>query len=260
MALNKVDASNGRLTLQGDYVIHHEEKIDFSLEGDRIPDFMKGTHKGDIFITNMRVIFINSKGSGYKSFSMDFQFIRNTEVKQPIFGANYLAGFIIAEPNGGWEGNANFKIIFSKGGAIEFAEKFSKAVKEATRIRQSGGVAPPPPGGMYMPPNGMMPPPPGMYPPPGGYYPPPPTGAYYPPPGGAPPMAYGYQAQPPPGAQPLYGNAPNQPPPPYQDQSFHPPNNSKAQEAYMTTSTNNVYIPNQEPPPPYAPGSDKKNE
>jgi len=31
---------------------------------------------------------------------------------------------------GGWEGNANFKIDFPKGGAIEFAERFQKAVKE----------------------------------------------------------------------------------------------------------------------------------
>lgn len=31
---------------------------------------------------------------------------------------------------GGWEGNANFKIDFPKGGAIDFAEMFQKTVKE----------------------------------------------------------------------------------------------------------------------------------
>ena len=73
MALNKVDVSNGRLTLQGDYIVHHQKDVEFSLEGDRLPSHMKGSHKGDMFISNMKLIFVNNGSNGYKTFSMDFQ-------------------------------------------------------------------------------------------------------------------------------------------------------------------------------------------
>jgi len=254
MSVNKVDAGDGRLNLQGDYVVHHEKNITFGLEGDRLPANLKGSHSGDIFITNLRLIYVNKGSNGYKTFSMDFKSIRNTEVKQPIFGSNHIRGFVRSEANGGWEGNANFKIDFPKGGAIEFAEKFEKAVKESLRFGQNG-FAPPPPmqptyGGYYPPPQQqpmMAPPPMGA----GGFYPPPQPGYYQyqsaPPPAGyqPPPQNYG---QPPP---PNYGQPPpNQAPPPYQsnatttDSAMHHP---KAQEAYR--SGNTAYIPNDAPPP-----------
>ena len=46
MALNKVEVSDGRLTLHGDYIVHHQKDVEFSLEGDRLPANMKGSHKG----------------------------------------------------------------------------------------------------------------------------------------------------------------------------------------------------------------------
>lgn len=246
MSVNKVDAGNGRLTLQGDYVVHHEKNITFGLEGDRLPGHVKGSHSGDIFITNLRLIFVNNGSSGYKTFSMDFKSIRNTEVKQPIFGSNHLKGFIKSEPDGGWVGNANFKIDFPKGGAIEFAEKFQHAVKESLRFQQSG-VAPPPPmqptyGGYYPPQPPMVAPPMGA----GAYYYPPPQPGFYQYQPGAPPA--GYQGPPPQQAPPPYQNSV----PPQTD--AHP----KAQEAYM--SGNTAYIPN-DAPPPYNPNyQDKKQQ
>ena len=36
-------------------VLHHGEDVTFSLEGDRIPEFLKSSHKGDMFITTLRV-------------------------------------------------------------------------------------------------------------------------------------------------------------------------------------------------------------
>jgi len=270
MSVNQVDASNGQITLQGDHVVHHQSEIGFALEGDRLPDMLKGSHKGDMFITNMRLIFINKGKSGYKSFAMNFQYIRNFEVKQPIFGSNFLKGFIKAEPNGGWEGNANFKIDFPKGGAIDFAEMFQKTVKESIRQRNSGMGAPPPMQPAMYPQPGMYPPQPGMYaPPPGmqsnGFYPPPPQapGAGY----------YAYQpGMPPQGGpqQPLYSAPTGQAPPPYETAAGNstmyptvpgteqPPASSKAQEAYLSGS--NVYVPNNDAPPPYNPSYDKKDQ
>ena len=200
------------------------------------------------------------QGSGYKSFSMDFQHIRNTEVKQPIFGANYLKGYVIAEPDGGWEGNANFNVNFPKGGAIDFAEIFQKTVKTSLRNRQAG-VTPVPP----MQPNGFIPqpgypmPPPGQpgYPPQPGYapgyapgYPPPGApGGYYPPPQES---LYVYQAG---GGPPPQGSNSGQAPPPYNAQAsgMQQSSSGKEHEAYMSGST--AFVPN-EAPPPYNPGYD----
>ncbi|XP_057311162.1 WW domain-binding protein 2-like [Hydractinia symbiolongicarpus] len=245
MSINKIDANEGRLTLHGDHVLHHQDHIEFELEGDRLPANLRGCHKGDIFITNLRLIYINEGSSGYKSFSMDFQHIRNVEVKQPIFGANHLKGFIKAEPGGGWEGSANFKVNFPKGGAIDFAENFQKAVKDSLRNRHNGMVAPPPQQpAFYGPPICMMPPP-------EAYYYPLPQPAYYAYQPGAPPQA---------GQQPLYNPPTGQAPPPYMPTDQQTPAqtqqssaNAKAQEAYMTGHT--AYIPN-ETPPPYNPNFD----
>lgn len=249
MAVNQVQADNGRITLQGDYVVHHGEDVTFSLEGDRIPEFMKNSHKGDMFITTLRLIFVNKGNKGYKTFSMNFQFIRNFEVKQPIFGSNHLKGYIKAEPNGGWEGNANFKIDFPKGGAIEFAEEFQKAVKKSIQYRNNGMAPPPPMQPMYPmggPPMMMQGGAPMMQPQPM-YYPPPQQGYYQYQPGAPPPQ----------GVQPLYTAPAGQPPPAYSNDVPPAGVNPKAQEAYM--SGNTAYVPS-EAPPPYNPQFDKKGQ
>ncbi|XP_065659900.1 WW domain-binding protein 2 isoform X2 [Hydra vulgaris] len=251
MSVNAVQANGGRLTLQGDYVVYHQDGVDFSLEGDRVPSNLIGNYTGDMFITNLKLIFVNSSSAkGYQTFSMDFQGIRNVEVKQPIFGANFLKGFVKSEPNGGWEGNANFKIVFPKGGAIEFADQFQRAVNQSSRYRQNG-MAPPPPQPAFVPQQGYYQPA-GYYAQPG-FYPQDPmqNGAYYPPPQG-----YGYPA--PPGGQPMYAPTAQAPPPyPYNQAQAVYSTNPKAQEAYM--SGNNVYVPN-EAPPPYNPNYEVKKD
>jgi len=166
--------------------------------------------------------------------------MKNIEVKQPIFGANHLTGFVMAEHGGGWDGTANFKIEFKSGGAIEFAEQLKHTAQQARSGRHTMQQMPP-----------------------GGYYPPPPIGGYY----YAPyPSAYGVAQPPPAGPQQAYA-PPNQSygaPPPYPGPTVHAqqpprPENEKAREAY--SSGPNVYVPTQyETPPPYAPGyNDKKN-
>lgn len=45
---------------------------------------------------------------------------RDVKLEQPIFGANYLTGTVIAEPGGKWNGEAVWRLTFNKGGCIDF--------------------------------------------------------------------------------------------------------------------------------------------
>lgn len=270
MSMNKVLCNSGRLTLHGDYVMYHQDGVEFTLDGDEIPGFLKGSRKGNVFVTTQKVIFAPTTGCNYGSFSMNFHSIRNVEVKQPMFGANFVKGDVISEPDGGWQGRGTFKVTFNSGGAIEFAEQFKHAVASAHRP----GSQPPPPaapgqpvlmnrdGNMYHN-NGNMyyygyPPQPGYY----AAYPPPPPGPYpgYPPPVGVvgQPPPYQPQENPPPYPGQV---APSAPPPPSEGYSSYAYGDAKAREAYNTGQ--NVYVPAPQPPPAYAPppyrDSDKKN-
>lgn len=264
--MNKVLCSNGRLTLHGDYVIYHQDGVEFTLEGDEMPGFLKGSKKGNVFITTQKIIFAPTTTCNYGSFSMNFHSIRNVEVKQPMFGANFVKGDVISEPDGGWQGRGIFKVTFNSGGAIEFAEHFRHAVASARRP----GAQPPPPapgqpvimnGGNYYH-NNMYPPQPGYYGTPGqAFYPPPAPGGYatYPPPGavmGQPPPYQPLENPPPyPGQA-----APSAPPPSHGHFNSYSYGDPKAREAYSTGQ--NVYVPAPQPPPPYAPPpyTDKKND
>ncbi|CAO2601495.1 Postacrosomal sheath WW domain-binding protein [Lemmus lemmus] len=67
------------------------------------------------------------------SFMMPFHLMTNCTVEQPIFGANYIKGTIQAALDGGWEGSATFKMVFRKGGAIEFGQLMAKAASAAAQ-------------------------------------------------------------------------------------------------------------------------------
>ncbi|EDO38086.1 predicted protein [Nematostella vectensis] len=175
MSINKIECSGGRLTLHGDYVVYHQDDVQFELEGDGVPGFLKGSRKGNIFISTNRVIFAPNSNCNVGSFSMNFQSIRGVEVKQPIFGANYIKGDVISEPEGGWQGRGSFRIMFNSGGAIEFAEHFRQAVQTARRPNQVPPMAPAGQQAAFAVYNNPYPPPP---PQPGYYYGPPPQGFY----------------------------------------------------------------------------------
>lgn len=242
MSINKINCDGGRITLHGDHVVDHHEGVSFELKGDRVPSTLKGSKNGDIFLTASKVIFVSKAGNS--SFSMEFRSLKNIDVKQPIFGANALTGYVTSELGGGWEGNANFKIEFKSGGAIDFAERLKVTAGQARAGRQQQ---------------------PQMQP--AGYYPPPPLGGYYYAPYNT---AYGVGQAPAQGMQPGYapplqGQAPPQgAPPPYTGnappQGPNEADNAKAREAYSSGS--NVYVPTQyDQPPPYAPDyTDKKNQ
>nr|KAF6371157.1 WBP2 N-terminal like [Myotis myotis] len=166
------------------------------------------------------------------SFMMPFDLMSNCTLEQPVFAPIYIQGTIQAAPDGGWEGQATFKLSFRKGGAIRFAQLMMKAASAAAQgtplqritywfgapgqfiISGQGnmmcnqqtscpvvvhGPQPvrygAPPAGYGPPPPGYGPPPPGYEAPPAGYGPPPP--GYGPPPPGYGPPPPGYEAPPP---------------------------------------------------------------
>ncbi|XP_010632726.1 postacrosomal sheath WW domain-binding protein [Fukomys damarensis] len=207
-----------------------------------------GTKRGTLFLTPYRVIFVTSHSVNdpMLSFTMPFNLVKNCTVEQPVFGANYITGTIEAAPDGGWEGQATFKLVFRKGGAIYFAQLMMEAASAAARgsplgtdywfgplriyvVTGQGGVCPPeapcraiaygvPPPGYGAPPAGYSAPPAGLEASPAGYGAPP-LGYGAPPPGyGVPPGGYGVRppgyGAPPPG----YGVPPggySVPPPGY---------------------------------------------
>ncbi|XP_043933160.1 WW domain-binding protein 2 isoform X2 [Protopterus annectens] len=224
-----------------------------------MPEAFKGTRKGSIYMTPYRVIFFTKGKDILQSFMMPFYLMKGCEVKQPVFGANYIKGTINAEAGGGWEGSATFKLTFSAGGAIEFGQQMLQVASQASRGEPPSGVF----GYSYMlngagafptpAANGMQPPYSAGYP----YCPPPPAGFY---PG--PPLSDGAMAYMPP---PPY-SGPMEPPVSDPDLPRNPAAEAKAAEAaasaYCTPANpHNVYMPSTlPPPPPYSPPDDKKTQ
>jgi hypothetical protein len=58
---------------------------------------------------------------------MPFFCMRELEIEQPVFGANYIKGEVKSEPQGRWEGTAKFKLWFNNGGAIDFGQALLNA-------------------------------------------------------------------------------------------------------------------------------------
>ncbi|XP_015427398.1 PREDICTED: postacrosomal sheath WW domain-binding protein [Myotis davidii] len=192
-------------------------------------NFFHGTKRGTLLLTSYRVIFVTSHSVSdpMLSFMMPFDLMSNCTLEQPVFAPIYIQGTIQAAPDGGWEGQATFKLSFRKGGAITFSQLMMKAASAAAQgtplqsitywfgvpgqfiVSGQGsmmcnqqtscpvvvyGPQPvrygAPPEAYRVPPAGYAPPPAGYGPPPVGYRPPP---AEYgpPPPGyGAPPPGY----------------------------------------------------------------------
>ncbi|XP_028415921.1 WW domain-binding protein 2-like [Dendronephthya gigantea] len=237
MAVNQTKSQNGQLFLTNDFVISDKNGVEFSFEKSaNLPGYLLASRTGRLILTGQKVIFVNAKATDQcQTITMAFHYIRNLEIKQPIFGANYLQADITAEPGAGWQGDAVFKVVFSKGGAIEFAEAFQRAVRNARAGHHPAMQQPPMNGHYFIPPQPQQQPNPGYY----GY---PAAGYAQPPP---------YQPQPYPpqfnGAPPMQYN---------QYQSGVPPS-GKAAEAYA--SGQNVYVPAPQgnfatpsaPPPPY---------
>ncbi|XP_036787392.2 postacrosomal sheath WW domain-binding protein isoform X2 [Manis pentadactyla] len=133
---NHVENRRGAVIPFGECVLKQCEDVDLSfLQHPEGSDFFSGTKRGTLFLTPYRVIFVTSHSVNDPMFSfmMPFDLMSNCVIEQPVFAPNYIKGTIQATPDGGWEGQAIFKLSFRKGGAIEFAELMMKASSAAAR-------------------------------------------------------------------------------------------------------------------------------
>ncbi|XP_055507690.1 WW domain-binding protein 2-like isoform X2 [Leucoraja erinacea] len=204
MAVNTVQVENGKPVLDNqESILMSFKDVQLSIHDmNKIPELMKNKRKGEVFLTQRRVIFLSKDQSKpLKSFSLPFQLIEGFTVEQGLFSSNYIKGRITAQPEGGWEGQATFRLTFYSGGAVDFAKTVVQVANPASRnvapygpvvyvyetirvipvrnqsfLRSAGPVvnesrsyayvpaSPPPQGGYYMPTSPMY----------GGYgYPPP---------------------------------------------------------------------------------------
>ncbi|XP_068119890.1 WW domain-binding protein 2 [Hyperolius riggenbachi] len=270
MALNRNQLDGGGVAVNNsESVLMSYDHVELTFSDmANTPDAFRGTKKGKILLTPYRVIFVSKGRDPMQSFMMPFYLMKDCEIKQPVFGANFIKGTVKAEPSGGWEGSAQFRLTFPSGGAIEFGQHMLQVASQASRGGPPPGAYPYVPNMPNMPNGGYAYPPPaasGMYPPPNAGYPyPPPPSEYYP----VPPMHDGSMAY------------MHPPPPPYPGPMEHPtasapsapamPHTSaaeaKAAEAaasgYCSQSNpHNVYMPmDLPPPPPYFPPDEKKNQ
>jgi len=149
MALNTAHANGGVLIHAGESILLFCDNVTMEFSGQDGPEF-KGSKQGRLYLTTHRMIFNNKKNEdSMKSFSFPFVALKDVELEQPVFGANYIKGKVRAQPGGNFTGEAKFKLHFKSGGAIDFGQAMLKAAQMAGR--HYGGVhdAPPP----YTPPN-----------------------------------------------------------------------------------------------------------
>lgn len=263
MALNQNNSESGGVIINNsESVLMNHDNVELVFcDADCLPEAFRKSKKGSVYLTPYRVIFLAKGKDALQSFMMPFYLMKGCEIKQPVLGANYIKGSVSAEPGGGWEGNATFKLLFAAGGAIEFGQYMLQVAAQASRgqpVTPSFGGCPFMANGAY-----AYPPPPanGMYaaagPPPGYSYsnPPPPSGFYPSPP--AFDGCAGYMP-PPPYSAPLGQQPPRDPDLPASAAAEAKAAEAAASAAYTLPPTH-VYLP-EDKPPPYSPPEDKKNQ
>ncbi|KAM6297422.1 WW domain-binding protein 2 isoform 2-T2 [Aegotheles albertisi] len=132
MALNRNHSEGGGVIVNNsENVLMTYDHIEITFSDiEPMPDAFKGTKKGSVFLTPYRVIFVSKGKDAMQSFVMPFYLLKDCEIKQPVFGANYIKGTVKAEAGGGWEGSATFKMTFSAGGAIEFGQRMLQVASQ----------------------------------------------------------------------------------------------------------------------------------
>jgi len=151
MSLNTAHTpdGNGVLLYNGEQILIFSKQV--TLEFEANDPVFKGKKKGPLYLTSHRIVFTNQDNKDrLQSFSIPFHSLRDVKLEQPVFGANYLKGQVLAQPNGNWTGDAVFKLTFYEGGCIEFGEALLNATDLARQY--VGDTAPPaytPPAGDY---------------------------------------------------------------------------------------------------------------
>ena len=143
MALNTAHANGGVLIHAGESILLFCDNVQMEFAGQDGVEF-KGEKKGRLYLTTHRMIFNNKKQDDpMVSFSFPFVTLKDVELEQPIFGANYIKGKVRAQPGGNFTGEAKFKLHFKSGGAIDFGQAMLKAAQMASR-NYNGNDLPPP--------------------------------------------------------------------------------------------------------------------
>jgi len=143
MALNTCHANGGVLIHAGESILLFCDNVEMEFSGQDAKEF-KGTKIGRLYLTTHRMIFNSKKPSDpMQSFSFPFIALKDVELEQPIFGANYIKGKIRAQPDGNFIGEAKFKLHFKSGGAIDFGQAMLKAAKMASRNFLNDQAPPP---------------------------------------------------------------------------------------------------------------------
>ncbi|XP_074127956.1 postacrosomal sheath WW domain-binding protein [Sminthopsis crassicaudata] len=157
MAVNQhhtEDSQNAVIIPHGESVLMRTEDVDLSFSNLSVTNSLfKGSRRGVLYLTQYRVIFVSSRPGKdtLKSFMMPFNLMKDYSIEQPTFGANYIKGIISAAPNGGWEGQANFRMTFRSGGAMEFGRLMMRCASNASR-----GLPPPVPFFGFSPHSALM--------------------------------------------------------------------------------------------------------
>lgn len=116
---------------------------------------MKKYNFAKLYITTARMVFVHGDyaKSEFKSFDIPLLSLKNEKFEQPIFGSNYLAGFLnklkknyrflnlsgsVAPIYGLLPGETTFKLWFTSGGCQTFLNCFCRILEEIRRGQQRG--------------------------------------------------------------------------------------------------------------------------
>jgi len=143
MSVNQAHYQGGLLLYQGEQIVNHSKNVTLSFDdaSRQCGEIFRGKHKGKVFVTTHRMIFLNDdQRDNLLSFAVAFMYMKDLHVEQPLFGANYISGIAAAHPNGGFQGEVKFQLTYSSGGAIDA----STALREVNAIfhRQTEGAPP----------------------------------------------------------------------------------------------------------------------
>jgi len=167
MSINTAHANQGVLIYSGECILLYCDNVSMEFSGQSRNEF-KGTKSGRLYLTTHRMIFNNSdQKDTLLSFSFPFSNLKDIELEQPMFGANFIKGKVRAQPNESWVGELKFKLNFKHGGAIEYGQAMMKATSLAKRGSPNFDAPP----AYHAPPGSWQnAPPPAYQAPNGGYY------------------------------------------------------------------------------------------
>ena len=140
--LNTPVTANGLpVPAEAELFLMKRRNINFSVKSD---EHGKLAGKGTVFVTTLRIVFVNETFvEGFSSFDVPLCAINREKFNQPIFGANNLTGQV-AGPGGGTQWR--FKMTFRSGGCGTFLPVFLAMMGEIRESRPDGGACG---GGMY---------------------------------------------------------------------------------------------------------------